>query len=263
MNTQHDRIEANIVPAKNRIPVLDVAQPSRLRKRGCFQVIAILVCSPENKEKPISIQQSWLPLFDQQFNDTPQTRMRIDNVIPVLKETNNTINKMMPTLRKYAVEHNHKWVILPVPFLYRPSILNNKIYEDKKLEALISQDFFNQIPIEDRVLLSLLPGINDAQAYKKLIEISLSTLTAADIDIASYGIDLSKHNREIARDFLVKFPFLVYHIFDQLKNLHVLRYDALIDDREETIEFIRYEPEYFQGIINRKYLLDDISHVTT
>jgi len=270
MNMPHPQHTLPISPDfTNRSPILDIADPIRLRKKGCFQVIAILVSPTEEKEKQISIQQSWLPISDHIFNNAPQTLMRIEkieNIIPVLKETNNVINKIIPTLRKYATEHKRKWNILPIPFLYRPKIFDDLLFNGNNLDSvslLTKQEYITGTNIEDRLFISLTSGTYDAAAYRKLIEISLSTLNELDIDIAHYGIDLTKRNREIAQDFLVKFPFLVHRIFKKLEKLHVLRYDAPIYGKEETIEFIRYKPEYFQGIINRKYLLDDISHVTT
>jgi len=250
----------------NHIPVLDVANPVRARKRGCFPVIALLPCSIEDNGKQISIQKSWLPIIEPTFNDAPQTLKRIDNVIPVLMDANGAINRIMPTALKYAREHEKRWTIIPVPFFYRPSILDYPLSNGQSIEniAQISDvAFFNGIRMEDRPMISFLSGATDPSGYRKVVEISQSILEEACIDPMFYGIDLQKNDRDLGQEYLAKFPFLVHHVFEKLQNLHLLKYTAMIYGGEESIMFIRYKPEYFHGIRNSKYLLDDISHVVT
>jgi len=249
---------------ENRISITEVAPPSSIRKKGCFRVAAVLIQDKQNKGQSQSIEQSWLPISGCASEELSLALE--DKIVPVLLDESVVINRMLPVLRNDLLSQGRDQVLLPVSFFYRPKILDTPLFDGHDTEditVLTSVPFYNKVTVEDRVLLTLAGSTNDPTGYKKLLEIVFSVLDGKDIDPVYYGIETSKPTKELVQDILTKFPNLVNHVFKALPNLHVLRYKALVCDNETTVTFIRYKPEYFKGIISKKYFMENLSHITT
>jgi len=249
------------------VGVLDIAPPVGVRQKGCFQAVAVLAQPVNNRSEKIGIDQSWLPFSGHEF-DSLELKPSADTnetIIPVLLDERATINRMLPILRYHIASNGYDQTLLPVTFFYRPNILNICLFDGHDVDdisQLMSSQFLTTVSTENRAFISLLQNIHDPATYRKLLEITLPVLSDRGIDPTDYGIPVTRSDKEVIQALLMKFPTLVQHIFHALPKLHVLRYKAIICGEEETVEYIRYHPAYFKGIKKKKYVIEDLTHVT-
>ena len=212
------------------------------RVGGSFALLSVVV-APSNrpdKDKPMSLLSSWLPLSNTKFDPSGPAGYRHPGVIPALNAT--SLKNVKPALDAYAAERG--WDLQASTFYYRPKALVDLIGEDGLVRSL--PVLMRNQTAKERIFINVPSPSEGMDLMQPLLDVCAKVLEEGGFKLRSY-FD-ANNPRSVLTAALIEYPFLVHHIFKAFPNLHVLRHSARVIDRIEVINHIRYRKSEAHGL---------------